>query len=260
MFGVKTIVFETKKNAALAVAGVLLAGSLISCSQKELVRPDAVLINRGNNFYARERFTQAAEEYRKSIEENPDSPFRKAAILGLADSLYKDRKYFEAALYYERFVELYPMDPLRPRAVFYLGMCHYLDSYTPDRDQTPTKKAMETFDSFVKDYPNSELAPYARKFYNEMRATLAESLLEIARYYYKVNQNQAAIGRIHDFLNQYPDAETVPEAMYMLGVCYYREQSFRKAAVVFTELMKKFPENKYAAEGAAIAEKLRLKG
>jgi len=245
-----------KTFAAIFAAVSILAGG---CAKKELTQPDAKLIDQANNYYSRDRFTQATESYRKSIEKNPDSPFRKAAILGLADSLYKDKSYFEAELYYERFVELYPMDPLKPRAAFYDGMCYYHDSHASDRDQTQTKKAMDIFNDFVKDYPDHPLAPYARTFAAEMRSTLAGSVLEIARFYHRVNKPHSAIGRLEEFLKTYQDTKDAPEAMYLLGDCYFREQSYKKAAIAFTDLIKKYPGSEYATMAAAQAESIKLK-
>ncbi|MGK7344344.1 MAG: outer membrane protein assembly factor BamD [Candidatus Nitrospinota bacterium M3_3B_026] len=254
---------DTKNHhsASRAAASVVLAfcALSLSCASKELAQPDAIIVDRANNLYARERFTQATDAYRQSIQENPDSPYRKTAILALADSLYKEKKYFEALLYYERFVELYPLDPLKPRAVFYMGMSYYHDSHTPDRDQTQTEKAVESFDTFLRDYPEHPLAPYAKKFKREMGDVQAASLMEIGRFYHRINKNQSAILRLTEYLEKYPAAADVPEALYLLADSYYREQAYKKSALALADLLNRFPESEYAAKAKSLARAMGLK-
>lgn len=228
------------------------------CGGTDIIRPDAAKVNDANHFYARERFTQATEEYRKFIEENPDSTFRGKAIIGLADSLYKDKQYFESALYYERFLELYPLDDLTPRALFYLGMCSFHDATTADRDQTQTHKAVELFDEFLSKYPNHQLAGYAKNMNLKMKAIRTNSIMEVARFYHRVNKNQSAIQRLKAYLAKYPNSSAAPEAMFLLGSCYYREQAFRKAAKTFTKLIKKYPEDLYAQKAVSIADGMKI--
>ncbi len=239
---------------------LLFAQALLfsGCGGKDIVRHDAAQVNDANNFYARERFTQATEVYRTFVEENPDSQFRGKALIGLADSLYKDRQYFEAALYYERFLELYPLDALTPRALFYLGMCSYHDSRTSDRDQTQTHKAIQFFTEFLEKYPDHSLASYAKNMVSTLNSVRTGSMMEIARFYYRINKNQSAIQRLDEYLAEYPDSEEAPEAMFLLGDCYYREQSFKRAAGVFTRLIKKYPENKYATRAMSISDRMKI--
>lgn len=237
------------------------AATLSACaSGMDVAQPDAMLMDNANNFYARGRYSQAIDLYRKSVEQNPDSPYRKGAAMGLADALYKEKEYFEAALYYERFTELYPLDSLTPRAYFYLAMCHYNDVHTPDRDQANTKKAKEAFARFIEKYPGHRLAALAKKFSAEMDSVLVDSEMEVIRFYHKTNKNQAAIWRIRDHMKQHPASPYTEEAMFILGECLYREQSYREAASVFITLMEKNPGGAYSAGAAELAKNIKLQG
>ncbi|MDH5637561.1 MAG: hypothetical protein OEZ04_03640, partial [Nitrospinota bacterium] len=78
----------------LVLAFLLLTG-ISGCVQTrvEMVTDDSRLLERANNFYARQRFNQATESYRKVMDEYPDSKYRKVAVIGLADSLYKEGQF-----------------------------------------------------------------------------------------------------------------------------------------------------------------------
>jgi outer membrane protein assembly factor BamD len=239
----------------------LAATALCACaSQMDIAQPDAMLIDNANNFFARGRYSQAVDLYRKSVEQNPDSPYRKGAAIGLADALYQEKQYFEATLYYERFTELYPLDPATPRAYFYLAMCHYNDIHSPDRDQANTKKAKEALNRFVEKYPDHRLAPFAKKYTAEMEYRLIESEMEVIRFYHKVNRNQAAMGRIKDHLKQHPASPFTEEALFVLGECQYREQSYKEAASTLITLIEKHPKGEYAENAAELARSIKLQG
>lgn len=228
-------------------------------SDGDLVKEDSLLMDAANEAYANKRFTMATDRYRRLMDGHPDSPHRKLALLGLADSLYKEKKYFEAILYYERFVELYPLDRQTPRARFYLAASYYKDAFDPDRDQSNTGKALTYFDDFMEKHPDHDLAPYARRMRTEMEESISESHLEIARFYRRTRKNQSAILRLEDFMKTYPGSPSIPEAMYLLGGAYYEEEAYRKAAEVFISLISKYPESEFSVKAKALAENIKLK-
>lgn len=248
-----------KKFCVLTLLAVTCLGVYGCQSGKDVVERDSVLANQANNYYARGRFSQATEKYRELVDEHPDSVFRRQAILSLADSLYKDKSYFEAVLYYERFIQLYPLDPLTPRAQFYLAMSYYHDTTTMDRDQTNTAKTLEAFEIFLTKYPKHILVPYVNEKKSDMSQLRIESMLDIARFYHRVNRNQSAITRLKEFLELYPNSKEAPEALFLLADCYKSEQSFKNAALAYTGLIKKYPDSQYASDASSEAEKLKLK-
>lgn len=246
------------KRIIFVILTATLVGPILSCGGDKITGQGASIANKANGFYARERFQQATESYRIFVEQNPDSPYRRAAIISLADSSYKDQDYFTAILYYERFLELYPIDELTPRAIFYLGMSHYNDSHTPDRDQTPSFKAKETFNLFLERFADHPLAPFAIKYRGEMEELIAQSEMEIVRFYSKTNQNHSAAIRLREYIEAHPQSAAMPEAMFLLGKSYYREQAFKKAAVVFTTVIEKYPDSPFASQAADLANNLKI--
>ena len=241
-----------KKEVSTFLMALMLTGA--ACAEIDIRAKEGVSVNRGNSLYALGRYSQAVLVYRKVVEESPDSPHRKATLLALADSLYMDEEYFEATLYYERFLELYPLDPLTPRAAFYLAMCSYSNSFIAERDQTNTERAIDTFKVFIEFYPDSPLTPTARKYKREMEARLAESELNIARFYHKIDRNMSAIRRLQGYLEKHPDSGNVPEALYLLGDCFYKEGAEVKAASIFSVLLDQYPESEFARLAAEKAE------
>jgi len=256
--------FSDKLRGAARLPLILIVMALAwtpGCAQTglELITDDSRLLESGNNFYARQRFTQAGEAYRKVMDEYPDSRYRRAAIIGLADSLYKEGQFEEANLYYERFVEMYPLDELTPRALFYFAMCHMMLTSTSDRSQKQTKLAIQFFDGFIKRYPDHMLAATAAWNKEQMQAMLVRSKLDVARFYYNTNKNTAAIDRLKEYVLENPDSTDTPEALFMLGESFMREQAYRKAAQVFTMLIGDNPDSEWAKKAKESAARLVVK-
>jgi len=249
-----------KKTLARGAALIIISLGMGACATENKVSLDAVTANKANNFYARERFTQAAEVYHKAVDENPDSPYLKMSLLGMADAYYKDKDYLMGSIYYERFIELYPLDPKTARAVFYNGVCYYNEALDPDRDQENTRKAIENFGRLEKDFPHSSFVPYGRKMKKEMLGSLDTAEIEVIRFYHRVNKNMAAIRRVQAFLEAKPESPYAAEAMFILGDSYQREQAYRKAAGVYTYLIKKYPTSEFTDSAIARADKLSLQG
>ncbi|MDH4184453.1 MAG: outer membrane protein assembly factor BamD [Nitrospinota bacterium] len=244
---------------ALATAAAFIHLSGCVEFKKEMVADDSLLLNKANNFFARSRFNQATDSYRKLVEGYPDSSYKKVGLIGLADSLYKEGQFEEADLYYSRFVELYPLDEMTPRALFYYGMSQVMLTSTPDRSQTKTKTAINVFDEFTRRYPDNNLTPSAAWHKKQMEAMLAESKLEVARFYHRTGRNAAAINRLREFLEENPATPDAPEAMFLLGECLMREQAYKRAAEVFTVLIGAHPDSPWALKARATANKLILK-
>ena len=251
--------FLRHKCAAGALALGLALLAACAETKMELQASDVLLLNKANNFYARQRFNQATASYRKLTEEYPDSNHRKPALIGLADSLYKEGQFDEANLYYERFVELYPMDHLTSRALFYYAMTQMMMTSNPERNQAKTRAAISSFSEFIERYPDNQLSVQADWYKKEMERMLSNSKIEVARFYYRTGKNGAAINRLKEFLAEYPGSPDAPEAMYLLGGCFMREQAYREAAEVFTALIGAHQDTKWAAMARADAGKLMVK-
>jgi len=156
--------------------------------------------------YNKKKYEPATEAFRKFKEEFPLSSYTPLAELRTADSLYYDKRYIEAISAYEEFKKLHPTHPEVPYVIFQLGMCHFKQIGTTDRDQTVTEKALEQFRYFVESYPQSPQAAEARKNLETCRKRLAEHEYLIGDFYYRTKKYQAALLRFEALLEKYPDS------------------------------------------------------
>ncbi len=167
-----------------------------------------------------------SESYRKAIQSLQDLkdwyPFSKYAIvaeLKIADAYYHLEEYADAVFAYEEFENLHPRNEKTPYAVYQIGQCHFNQVDTIDRDQTPARKALDTFNRLIKYYPDSSYVPQAKEDKHECIKSLAGNELYVALYYYKTEHYKAALYRFKAVISDYPDVGTHRTALQHISLC-----------------------------------------
>jgi outer membrane protein assembly factor BamD len=218
---------------------------LSGCSQKQQPKTAEEYLRLGNQQLSRKRGGQAREYYQQLLEQFPDSAQKVQAQFNVAEALYREKNYLEARFEYQKFLELYPTDPLASRAQFQLGMCSLKEVQSADRDQSKTRDALRAFRLFRRQYPQDPLLPQAEVHIRFLRARLAQHEFGVARFYYKKQAYGAAINRLLNLIQLYPNMPDLDEALYMLADSYRGEENYVKAQRVLRLLVDHFPTSAY---------------
>ena len=182
--------------------------------------------------YAREYFTRLKEEH-------PLHPLAILAELGIADSHYSDKGYAEAEIAYSDFIMLHPTNENIPYALYQMGMCHYNQMGTIDRDQSETIKARKEFERLIAGYPDSKFSLMAEKMLLECKKNLGEHEFYIGRFYFNMKEYQAALKRFETIARDYANVGLDYKTEY------YISETKRKIAEV--EALNKIKEDKRRA-------------
>lgn len=194
-----------------------------------------VLYGDGIGFMNKKKYLRAAEAFRRLKEEFPLSPLTPLAEIRSADALYYDKNYAEAIVIYEEFKKLHPVHPEVAYATYQVGMCHFKQMLTPDRDQTVTEKALEQFRYLNDNFPQSKYVPDARAKMQVCLRRLAEHEFVVADLYYRLGNYKGALGRFEGILKTYPDSGLEKKINPLLAKC-------RKKAVQEEEKRKQIEE------------------
>ena len=176
----------------------------------------------GLRLLEKKKYDRSAEAFRRFKEDFPLSTYTPLAELRLADSLYFDKNYAEAIVQYEDFKKLHPIHPEIPYAIYQIGMCHFKQMVSIDRDQTVTEKAMEQFRYVVENFPQSKYASDAGTRMQLCRRQLADQEFYIGYFYYRKEYNKAALGRFEEILKKYPDVGLEGKINPLLETCRKR--------------------------------------
>jgi len=108
------------------------------------------------------------------------------AIELLGECLLHNKDWAGATVEFERLLRDYPESDSAGSAAYGLGEAYYGQSRGPDFDQEMTAKAIEQWQSYLRDYPEHWLNPKANERLAVARRKVATKLLTTARLYSKM--------------------------------------------------------------------------
>jgi outer membrane protein assembly factor BamD len=221
-------------------------------SDSSIKRPPETNFSEGQQLYSKGKYEEAVAKWKK-VKESYSSPIlTTAAELMIADAQFNDKNYIEAAASYEDFHKLHPDNPKAPYAFYKMGLSHYKQFTKIDTDQTPLKSAIDVFESFLKEYPDSELAGKVRENLKQCRVKQSEYEIYVGRFYYRTDKYPSAIGRLNNELEKFPDSPANDKALYYLGRAYMETGDMEKAKETFERLVKNYKSGEYAEKAVKL--------
>jgi outer membrane protein assembly factor BamD len=164
--------------------------------------PEA-LYQRGYEAYQYGFYKKAIEHFQRLRDEYPLSKLAILAELGIADSNFSDENYGEAEMAYNDFINLHPTNENVPYAMYQVGMCHYNQMYSVDRDQTETIRARKEFEKLIARFPSSKFSFMAEKMLRECKKNLGEHEFYVGHFYFKKKEYKAAMKRFETITRDY---------------------------------------------------------
>lgn len=196
----------------------------------------------GPNSTAQEIYAEARDEmdvsgYDKAIPlweqlegKAAGTPLAQQAQLEKAYAYYKsgDRPSAVAAL--DRFEKLHPTSPAMDYALYLKGLINFNDDLgllgfiskqdLSERDQNAAKLSLQAFNELLRRYPQSKYAEDAQKRQRYIINSLAQSEVNVARYYYSRKAYVAAINRAQTAIKDYSGTPAQEEALFYLVKSY----------------------------------------
>jgi outer membrane protein assembly factor BamD len=252
-----------KKRKFIMVLGVLCAVLVFltgcSKSKKGAIRtvegsPEG-LYKEGLALFNKRDYSDALEKFQEITSTFPDSPpYTVWAELKVADCHFFREKYVEAVAAYEEFRKVHPTHEEIPYVQYQIGMSYYTQTVSSDRDQTPTRKALSSFEYLVANYPPSLFTEKAKEKIAVCRERLAGHELYVGNYYYKHHRYLGAAKRYETFLDEFPEVPDQDKALFLLGKCYIELGQAENATYTFNKLVTEYPNSSHYRESKAILE------
>lgn len=170
------------------------------------------LAKSGMEDFKKENYRESIESFEKLKDWYPFSKFAILAELKIADAYYCLQEFEDAIFAYEEFENLHPNNEAIPYVIYRIGLCHFEQVTTPDRDQTSAEKAKSTFVRLIKQFPQDQYAAKGKAYVKKCNKSLAKSVFGVALHYYKSKHYKGALARFMSVISDYPD---VGEVHYM---------------------------------------------
>jgi outer membrane protein assembly factor BamD len=198
-----------KKQASFILV-VLSTLGFVSCkvtSITDLSQEDGISRIRKN--YQDKEWTEVISEIDEYKTRYPYSKFMIDTDIMQGDAYYQSRKYPEAIAVYDNFIRKNPSDSNVSLAYYRIGKCY--DFQAPennDRDQENSRRALQSYDLFIQNYPTSEFISDAKARRESINRRIAEHDNFVANFYWKQDLYAASLSRYLEILNtykEYPD-------------------------------------------------------
>lgn len=173
----------------------------------------------GMDAYEDGDYKDAIEYFQQLKDWYPFSKYAVLAELKIADSNYHLQQYEEAIYAYEEFERLHPRNEAIPYVLYQIGRCYFDQIGTIDRDQTPARKAYETFRRLDKQFPDDKYARSGAEHITTCVRSIVGNEYYIGLFYYKSNHYKAALYRFMAVLSDYPDVGYHQKALEYIAKC-----------------------------------------
>jgi len=175
------------------------------------------LYQQGVGYYQDGDYKRAVAVFQRLKEENPLSTFALMAEIGIADAYFSNKAYPEAGLAYREFINLHPTNENLSYAMYQLGMCHFNQKTTVDRDQSEVFKALKEFERLTARFPGSKFSFLGEKMIRECKQILGEQEFYVGEYYFNQKQYRAALLRFEKIARDYANVGLDYKVGYYIG-------------------------------------------
>ena len=223
-------------------------------------QPDKFLYDKGNEQLQAKKWLTAREYFKRVTETYTQSPVRPDAKLGVGDT-YLGENTTESLLLaiaeFQEFLSYYPTHARADYAQYKLGMAHFKQMRSPQRDQTETRDTIREFDAFLVRYPNSELVSEVKGKLREAKDRLGSSEYEVGRFYYRQKWFPGAIDRLTLLLKNDPEFSHRDGVYFYLAETYFKIGRLPEALPYYDRLLNEFEQSEFLREAKRRIEEIK---
>lgn len=182
---------------------------------------------------------------------------------------YKQGDYMIAAYHFKNFTTLYPNSEKSEDCLFMHARSYDKISPKFELDQTYTIKAIDAFQNFINEYPESVKLDTANDYIKKLRNKLEKKALTNAELYYKTENYKAAAVSFANLMVEYPDIDNTERITFMIEKSYFKYadnsisskkvERYHKVIDSYKSFADRFPQSKYLKEAAGFEKSAHYK-
>lgn len=214
----------------------------------------------GMKKYDDKNYIEAIEIFQAVVFNHAGESMVDTALYHLGLSYYGNKDYSVAAVEFNRLALNYPASVYFENAIFMRAVCYY--ESTPGHyglDQTELQKAIDQFEDFIIDFPESELIPEAQEFLKLARTKMARKYYESAVVYKRIGGYTASQKYFQIVIDDYTDTEYASLALFKHAELNMRLKKFVEAQAGFENFTIIFAEHELAPEAKKLARQAAFK-
>ena len=248
---------------------LLLLIATASCSEYNKVVNKGTSAERfqmANDFYAEKEYRKAIRLYDLALPAYASKPQKEVILYRLAESNFVEEDFISSSYYFERLMRSFPKSTKKVDAEFKRAESFYQISPKYSVEQGDTKKAIEAFQEFINNNPDSDKVADANARIKELTYKLETKAFEIAKQYYRIGNYKSAIVAFENVIIDYLGTTYKEEALfykfkssYELGVksiSSKKQERIESAISLYKRFSKIYPSSKNKKEADKLYNKL----
>ena len=217
-----------------------------------------LLLKRSLEYYAKGEYSKAQTLFELIMPSIKGQAVLEEVSYKYAYTHFYNRNYLSANFYFKNFSTTFSTSPLREDAEWMAAYVEYKQSPSYRLDQESSMKAIEGFQYFANNFPESPKVKECNKLIDVLRKKMERKSFEEGQLYYNLSQYQASITVFENLLKDFPDASDTEQirflilkAQYELAAnSIYEKQLDRFKLVVskHKDFSDKFPKSRFKVE------------
>lgn len=224
---------------------VLLIIIVVATCSRQKIRPNISIEERmkvAEKLFNDGDYFEARTQFRIVILNSPGGSLSDKAQFYYAECHFRLKEYILAIAEYEKLIRMYANSEYVDDAQFQIGLSYFRLSPKAALDQTYTEKAIEEFQKFLEDFPQSELAPRAKEYMRKCREKLALKNYKNGESYRKRALYRAALIYYDYVLDNYYDTKYAELSLWQKAECYRLLGEIDHSLKFYKLYMEKYPQ------------------
>jgi outer membrane protein assembly factor BamD len=216
-----------RTGKSIALGSLLLLFFSSACAKKATLSSvsseggDLRLLELGQVQQEAEHWDDARGFYQQLIDTFPRSEYVGDARIGIADTYFHQKGAGNLVLAIAEYRDVLTFFPNHPRAdyvQYQIANSYYRQRHSSDRDQEPTRTAVEELEKLIELYPSSPYSDTAKELLRDCNELLADHEFRVGEFYLKVRKHcHGSIARLKGVVENYPTFSRVDAVYFQLA-------------------------------------------
>jgi len=215
--------------------------------------------NSGMENLEREKFLQAQTDFKYVVMRGTGTDLGDDAQYYLGEAYFKNKEYLLAVAEYEKLTRRMAFSPFVEDARFKICEAYRIESPKYYHDQEYTEKALERYQEFLDDFPESKLNDAAVESIEILRGKLGKKIYETGVLYMKLDEFESAKMTFQSVIDMYYDTEIIQLAYQGMVEALAKNKEIDEAKVLLSKHKNFFVESDLYDDAAKTIEKMQKK-
>jgi len=226
---------------------LLTVGLMTGCNRQSInlkeMTPEQQF-EQAKSYFDKKDYYKSKLAFSVIVMNNPGHNIIEQSQFYLAESHFYDKEYILAIEEYEKLIRSIPLSEFVDNARYKVGCSYFNLAPSYHLDQEYNKKAITQFNTFLEEYPDSDIRDKVESKRRESINKLATKEYKAGELYRKMGYYRAALISFDAVIREFADSDLAADALFWKGECHRTMGDLEDAEATYMDFIRRYPENK----------------